>query len=253
MRRLLFLAATLAACTPSNESAVRDAPEILFSVQRVLPHDSKAFTQGLLIHDGELYESTGEDSSWVGIVNVQTGIATKRVVLDTAYFGEGIAILNGKVFQLTWRNKKGFVYRFPSFEKIGEFDYPGEGWGLTTDGAQLIMSDGTDKITFLDTATLKPAKTLLATNAGEPITHLNELEYADGLLYANIWQTDLIARIDLATGEVTGFLDLSDLARQARVANPNADVLNGIAWHPGTRTLLVTGKYWPYLFILKLN
>ncbi len=232
---------------------MRDAPEILYNVQRVLPHDPKAFTQGLLIHDGELYESTGEDSSWIGIVNIQTGIATKRVILDTAYFGEGITILNGKVYQLTWQNKKGFVYRFPSFEKLGEFDFTGEGWGLTTDGSQLIMSDGTDKIMFLDTATLKPVRTLAVTNAGEPITHLNELEFADSLLFANIWQTDLIARISLKTGEVTGFLDLSDLTRQARSANPAADVLNGIAWHPGTRTLLVTGKYWPYLFILKLK
>lgn len=249
---LLIMAIAVMACS-SNEKQVRSATEIAFSVQGTLPHDPKAFTQGLFIHQGQLYESTGQDSSWIGVVNVRSGKADKKVVLDNKYFGEGIAILNHKVYQLTWKNKSGFVYSFPDFQKIGEFTYPGEGWGLTTDGTHLIMSNGTDEVVFLDSATLKPVRTLAVKHKGTPVTDLNELEYVDGNVYANIWQTNLIARIRLEDGEVTGFLDLSELTVQAKRVNPNAEVLNGIAWHPATRTLLVTGKYWPYIFVLALK
>jgi glutamine cyclotransferase len=200
-----------------------------------------------------LYESTGQDESWIGIVDISTGTADRKVVLDKKYFGEGIAILNSKVFQITWKNKAGFIYKIPSFEKIGEFTYTGEGWGLTTDGKNLIMSNGTDVISFLDTVSLKPVRTLSIKHQGEPVTNLNELEYADGFLYANVWQTDMIAQIDPVSGEVKGFIDLGILAQRARAVNPQIDVLNGIAWHPTTRTMLVTGKFWPFIFILKLK
>lgn len=250
---LFLLVVLFSSCTPKNEQRVRDAASLGFTVQRILPHDPEAFTQGLLIHNGELYESTGQDSSWIGIVDIGTGKAARKVILDNKYFGEGIAILNNKVFQLTWRNKSGFVYAFPSFDKINEFTYTSEGWGLTTDGTSLIMSNGTDEIRFLDSATLKTVRTLSVSNNGNPVTNLNELEYADGFLFANVWQTDLIVKIDPATGSVVGYLDLSDLAKQARLANPKADVLNGIAWHAATQTMLVTGKLWPYIFILKLK
>jgi len=243
----------LVSCAPKNERSVRDTTSIGFTVQRILPHDPTAFTQGLLIHNGQLYESTGQDSSWIGIIDVGTGKAKRKVVLENKYFGEGITILNNKVFQLTWRNKTGFIYAFPSFEKIGEFAYSGEGWGLTTDGANLIMSNGTDEIRFLDSAELKTTRTISVSNKGNPVTNLNELEFANGFLFANVWQTELIVKIDPLSGEVVGYLDLSDLAKQARMANPKADVLNGIAWHPATQTLLVTGKLWPYIFILKLK
>lgn len=248
----LLLGAALIGCS-SNEKQIRSSTQIPFSVQSTLPHDPRAFTQGLLIHRGELYESTGQDSSWIGVVDIRSGKAARKVVLDNKYFGEGIAILNNKVYQLTWKNKNGFVYALPGFDKIGEFTYPGEGWGLTTDGKQLIMSNGTEEIKFLDSATLKPTRTLMVKHDGIPVTDLNELEYVNGSLYANIWQTNLVARIDLESGEVTGFLDLSELAVQARRVNPNADVLNGIAWHPATKTMLVTGKYWPYIFVLSLK
>lgn len=256
MTRFVLLAlvvGAIASCGPKNEKRVRDAAEIAYTVQRLLPHDPKAFTQGLLIYEGQLYESTGQDSSWIGKVDIGTGVASRKVVLDNKYFGEGIAILNNKVFQLTWKNTHGFVYRFPSFQQIGEFTYTGEGWGLTTDGTSLIMSNGTDEIRFLDSATLKPSRSILVKHRGEPVTNLNELEFADGFLFANVWQTDLIVRIDPGTGEVTGFMDLGELTRQAKMVNPKADVLNGIAWHPATQTMLVTGKYWPYIFILKLK
>lgn len=240
-------------CTPKNEQRVRDTASIGFTVQRILPHDPKAFTQGFLIHNGELYESTGQDSSWIGIVDIGTGKADRKVILDSKYFGEGITILNNKVYQLTWRNKNGFVYKLPSFNKIGEFTYAGEGWGITNDGTNFIMSNGTDEIRFLDSATLMATRTVSVSNKGNPVTNLNELEYANGYLFANVWQTDLIVKIDPANGNVVGYLDLSDLAKQARMTNPQADVLNGIAWHPATQTMLVTGKLWPYIFILKLK
>ena len=248
----ILLASSVVACR-TNEKQIRSSTEIQFVVQSTLPHDPQAFTQGLLIHQGELYESTGQDSSWIGVVDVRSGKANRKVILDNKYFGEGIAILNNKLYQLTWKNKNGFVYRLPDFSKIGEFAYQGEGWGLTTDGTHLIMSNGTEKIVFLDSATLKPVRTLTVKHEGTPVTDLNELEYVDGYLFANIWRTNLVARIDLETGEVMGFLDLSELTEQARRVNPNADVLNGIAWHPATRTMLITGKYWPYIFVLKLK
>ncbi|MBL7850990.1 MAG: glutaminyl-peptide cyclotransferase [Cyclobacteriaceae bacterium] len=248
----LLAGVTLVACS-TNEKQIRSSTEIPFTVQSTLPHDPKAFTQGLLIHRGELYESTGQDSSWIGIVDIGSGKATRKVVLDNKYFGEGIAVLNNKVYQLTWKNKNGFIYSMPDFKKIGEFSYKGEGWGLTTDGRHLIMSNGTEEITFLDSASLKPVRTLTVKHDGVAVSDLNELEYVDGSLYANIWQTNLVARIELETGEVTGFLDLTELSQQARRVNPNADVLNGIAWHPATKTMLVTGKFWPYLFVLKLK
>lgn len=250
---IILAGSLLWSCAASNEKQIRESSQIQFTLQRTLPHDPLAFTQGLLIHEGELYESTGQDSSWIGVVDITTGKAQRKVVLDKKYFGEGLAILNNKAYQLTWQNKVGFIYKLPSFEKLGAFSYEGEGWGLTTDGTNLIMSDGTDKIRFLDTVSLKTIQTLNVKHNGNPVTELNELEYADGQLYANIWRTDLIARIDPKTGEITGFLDLGDLARQARSVNPKADVLNGIAWHPATQTMLVTGKNFPYLFILKLK
>ncbi len=249
----MALSMVVFSCAPKSEKKVQEVPRIEYTLQRSLPHDTKSFTQGLLIHQGQLYESTGQEESWIGIVDIQTGAATKKVVLDKKYFGEGISILNNKVFQLTWKNKAGFIYSFPSFEKIGEFTYPGEGWGLTTDGQFLIMSNGTNQLSFLDSATLKPVRSVSVVFNDKPVGELNELEYADGFIYANVWRTDLIAKIDPKTGVVRGFLDLSTLAQQARALNPQADVMNGIAWHPATKTMLVTGKYWPFIFILKLK
>jgi len=243
----------LASCSTQPETKVSETEKIDFTLQRSLPHDVKAFTQGLLIHNGQLYESTGQENSWIGVVDVQTGIAERKVTIDDKYFGEGIVVLNNKVYQLTWRHNVGFVYDLKSFEKISEFKYEGEGWGLTTDGKDIIMSNGTEVISFLDSASLKATRTISVTAAGSPVQGLNELEYADGYLYANVWRTEIIVKIDPATGNVLGYLDLSLLARQARSINPQVDVLNGIAWHPATRTMLVTGKYWPYIFILKIK
>lgn len=236
-----------------EEKTADDTNYISYTVQRSLPHDVKAFTQGFTIHKGQLYESTGQSTSWIGVVDIKTGVAEKKVVLPAQFFGEGITILNNKIYQLTWQNKIGFVYDLVTFEKLQEFSYPQEGWGLTHNNQQLIMSDGTATLHFLDTLTLSITKSLQVSYQGKPVSALNELEYVDGFVYANVWQTNLIAKIDATTGNVEGFLDLAPLTRQAGMINPNQDVLNGIAWHEGTQSLLVTGKYWPLIYVLKIN
>ena len=237
---LILFAFWLAACGPKKEeNSINNPIRIPFTVQGTIPHDTKSFTQGLLIHRGQLYESTGQDDSWIGIVDIQSGEAQRKVTLDKKYFGEGIVILNNKVYQLTWKNKTGFIYDLKTFEKLGEFKYESEGWGLTTDGANIIMSDGSDKLHFLDTTKFSVTKTISVSYDKEPVTALNELEYVDGFVYANVWQTAMIAKIDLATGEVKGFLDLSELVRQVNSINPQAEVLNGCC---GARRLMRPGS-----------
>jgi len=250
----------MAGCNSKKEEtkAEVDSLQINYATRSVWPHDTEAFTQGLLIHNGELYESTGQNgTSWIGIVDVKTGIADRKVSLDKRYFGEGIAILNNKVYQLTWEQKVGFVYDLKTFKKLKEFPFDGfakEGWGLTHDNKNLIMSDGTNRLHFLDTTTLTPVRTLSVTDeTGNKVNKLNELEYIEGFVYANVWQTNKIMKIDPATGKVVGRLDLTSLANDVRKSYPQVDVLNGIAWHPGTRSFLVTGKHWPYIYILKIE
>lgn len=256
--RLLFvfiILALLAACSANKtEKAETKSDNILYSLQRTLPHDTKAFTQGLVIHQGQLYESTGqENQSWIGVVDINTGLADKKATLASRFFGEGITILNNKLYQLTWKEKIGFVYDLTTFTKLKNFTYATEGWGLTHNNAQLIMSDGSNKLFFLDTTSLTVVKTLNVTYQGDPLKMLNELEYVDGYIFANVWQTNTIAKIDAASGNTIGFLDLTPLAEQAALVNPQQDVLNGIAWHPGTQSLLVTGKYWPYIYVIKIT
>jgi hypothetical protein len=240
-------------CTPEKKEAASDNA-ISFSVTAAYPHDKSAFTQGLVIYEGELYESTGQEgSSWISTVDITTGASEKKINLDARYFGEGITILNNKIYQLTWKNKTGFVYDARNFKQLNTFSYQTEGWGLTHDGTNLIMSDGTSRLYFLDTTTFKIVKSIQVSDNTGPVNYLNELEFANGVVYANIWQTSRIAEIDLKDGQVSGYLDLSILTDQAVSLNSSADVLNGIAWHPETRSLLITGKYWPNLFVLKLS
>lgn len=251
----LFLVAlvAVASCGKKGDTETVATPTIDYSLVNSFPHDQSAFTEGLLIHNGELFESTGEKESWIGIVDVKTGNVDKKVQLATEYFGEGISILNNKVYQLTWKTKKGFVYDLKTFKKISEFTYNTEGWGMTNNGVNLIMTDGTEKLHFIDTTTMKVVKTLTVTDNGVAVTELNEVEYVDGFIYANVWRTNNIVKIDIQTGNVIGVINLSALARQAAQTNPNLSDLNGIAWHPGTKMLLVTGKYWPYIYVLKLR
>ncbi|MEQ8807624.1 MAG: glutaminyl-peptide cyclotransferase [Imperialibacter sp.] len=250
----LIITVLAAACTSTDKKEEATSDIIDFKIHSQLPHDTGSFTEGFVVHNGKLYESTGEEGhSWFGVLNIKTGKPEKKVDLAEEYFGEGITILNNKVYQLTWKNKQGFVYDLSTFEKVNEFTYETEGWGLTHDGKDLIMSDGKSSLFYLDSATLKVTKTLPVTYQGQPVTMINELEYVNGYIFANIWQTNSIVKIDPADGEVVGVLDLSALAEQARIKNPEVDVLNGIAWYEGTKSLLVTGKYWPTIYALKLE
>jgi glutaminyl-peptide cyclotransferase len=244
----------LFSCDKRKEVPADNTPTIAFKLRSSWPHDTQSFTQGLVIHNGQLYESTGQEgSSWIGIVDIKTGKPDKKVALDKKYFGEGIAILNNKVYQLTWTSKVGFVYDLQTFEKLAEFEIPSkEGWGITHDNKNLILSDGTSKLTFLDTATLKPVKTVTVTDERGDVDKINELEYVNGYVMANIWETNTIIRIDPQTGKVVARMDLTPLMQNAKILNSQADVLNGIAYHPTTKLLLVTGKYWPKIYALQM-
>src|SRR5690349_10847860 len=192
---LSLLLVLLAGCSGKKTDTESKQDVLGYTLQRTWPHDVKAFTQGLVIHKGQLYESTGEADSWIGIVDVNTGIADKKVDHKGKYFGEGITILNNKLYHITWKSKTGFVYSLPDFKTWKTFNYETEGWGLTHDGKNLIMSDGTDQLYFRDSLTLEVRRTLKVTYKGEPLRELNELEYVDGYVFANIWQTNTIARI----------------------------------------------------------
>ena len=219
---------------------------------RAYPHDPRAFTQGLLFHDGVLYEGTGQwGESSIRKVNLETGEVLQKREIPEAYFGEGIAIAGNRLIELTWRNQKGFVYDLATFEPKAEFTYPGEGWGLTSDGKRLIMSDGTAQLRFLDPATLQETGRITVTAGGQPVNQLNELEWVNGEVWANIWKEDRIARIDPATGKVTGWIDMRGLLSPAERPDPD-DVLNGIAYDAKSGRIFVTGKRWPKLFEIQV-
>ena len=224
-----------------------------YDIINIWPHDPSAFTQGLLYLNGALLESTGMNGqSSLRQVDLQTGKVRQRVDLRYEYFAEGLAVMDNKIFQLTWTNGKAFVYDLQSFQLQKEFSYAGEGWGLTSDGKSLIMSDGTDQIRFLAPDTFKTQRTIHVSDHGRPVPRLNELEYVKGEIFANLWQTDLVARIDPATGNLAGLIDFSGLL-QARDYAATTDVLNGIAYDPAGDRLFVTGKHWPKLFEVRLK
>jgi glutaminyl-peptide cyclotransferase len=223
------------------------APVSSYRVVHAYPHDRQAFTQGLEFHDGALYEGTGlNGSSTVRKVDLSTGRVLQQVALPREYFGEGITIWQSSLIQLTWQSHVGFVYDRNTFKQVRTFRYEGEGWGLTHDSAAIIMSDGSASVRFLDPATFAERRRLLVTDAGIPIKDLNELEYVGGEIYANVWQTDFVARISPANGRVLGWINLRDLLSPEE--RSGADVLNGIAYDSAGRRLFVTGKLWPKLF-----
>ena len=237
-----------------------DPPAVPFSAEtprygvRVVtswPHDPQAFTEGLTMHDGVLYESTGiEGHSNVRQVELATGKVLRRVDLPYPLFGEGIAVLDGRLYQLTWKAQKGFIYDAATLAPRDSFAYQGEGWSLTTDGTVLYMSDGTPTLRVLDPKTLQVLRTIQVTEAGTPVKYVNELEWVNGEIFANIWMKDLVARIDPATGRVTGWIDVSGLLTDQEKVG--VDVTNGIAWDPARKLLLVTGKYWPRIFAVEI-
>ncbi len=216
------------------------------------PHDPEAYTQGLLYAKGFLYESTGlHGKSSLRKVELETGRIVKKYDLPSQYFGEGLTLWGGSLIQLTWKSETGFVYNAKSFKVEREFCYSGEGWGLTNDGKSLVMSNGTDELIFLDPAKLVKKRSLQVLDRGRPLRSLNELEYIKGEIFANIWHEDLVARISPKTGEVTGWIDMSDLRKELPPGS-NADVLNGIAFDAQNNRIFVTGKLWPLLFEVEI-
>lgn len=238
-----------------------EVPTLRYTIVKTFPHDTTSYTQGLLVHNKKFYESTGSPDqlkytrSVVGLLDTATGKINVKAELDkNKFFGEGIAIIHGKIFQLTWQSQTGFIYDEKTFKRLGEFKFENkEGWGLTTDGTHLILSDGTHILTYINPVSLTPFKSIEVMNNGYPEMLLNELEYIDGFIYANVYQRNYIVKIDPSNGNVVGILDLSPLSYTARSKHKNAEVLNGIAYDPDSKRLFVTGKLWPEVYEIKLD
>lgn len=228
------------------------AGQMTYEVIQAYPHDPRSFTQGLVYEDGGFYESAGlYGQSSLRKVDLETGEVLQQVGLSESYFAEGLTDWEDKLIQLTWREHSGFVYDKESFSQVGAFEYATEGWGLTQDGERLIMSDGTATLTFLDPVTFEVLDTITVMDQGEAVVNLNELEWIWGQVFANIWQTDDVVRIDPETGEVLGWIDLSGLLPEEE-RGPDTNVLNGIAFDPDDNRLFVTGKLWPKLYEIRL-
>ena len=244
--------ALMAAAPGGQRRGQSRTPVSGYRVVHVYPHDPQAFTQGLVYRDGVLYEGTGLNGrSSIRKVKLENGEVLQIQKVDSQYFGEGIAVVNDTIYELTWQSGIGFLYDRATFKRKGTFTYRGEGWGLTYDGQHLIMSDGTAFLRFLDPATQKEVSRIEVKDGTTPVVNLNELEIVKGELFANIWQTERIARISPKTGRVTGWIDLSGLLtpREAQ----DVDVLNGIAYDAAGDRLFVTGKLWPKLFEIKIQ
>lgn len=238
--------------SPSSSPSPTSAPvrNYTYKVVNTYPHDRLAFIEGLLVREGVFYESTGlNGKSSLRRVEVDTGKVIKKLDIPSQFFGEGLTELNGKLYQLTWKENTCFVYDKETFAKTGQFSYEGEGWGLTTDGKQLIMSDGTDEIRFINPSDFKEVRRIKVTDSGQPLKDINELEFIKGEIYANVWQTFGIARINPENGQVVGRIDMTGVLSPADAAG--VDVLNGIAYDKEKDRIFVTGKYWPKMFEVK--
>lgn len=227
------------------------APTTPAEAVRSYSHDPEAFTQGLVFHDGVLYESTGgRGSSSLRKVALETGKVLEQVAVPEPYFAEGVAMLGERLYQLTWQEKTAFVYDRASLKRVGTLSYAGEGWGLTTDGRRLILSDGTDVLRFLEPSTFQVARTLTVMDGGEHVHNLNELEWVRGEIWANVWHQDRIARINPESGQVIAWIDVTHLVPAIREQNPEA-VPNGIAFDQQSGRLFITGKLWPVLYEIR--
>ncbi|HEV2745930.1 MAG TPA: glutaminyl-peptide cyclotransferase [Allosphingosinicella sp.] len=249
----LLLLAAACAQPASQAAAPAETAGAGYRIVNTYPHDPGAFTQGLFYRDGHLYESTGlVGRSTIRKVRLEDGRVLRSVSIPPRLFGEGITDFGPEIVSITWQSGIGFRWDRDSFRRLGEFRYPGEGWGLTQDGSSIIMSDGTATLRFLDPATMRERRRLAVTAEGVPVERLNELEWVKGEIFANVWMSGRIARIDPTTGRVTGWIDLTDLAAEASGGDPDS-VLNGIAYDAAGDRLFVTGKNWPKLYEIRLD
>jgi glutamine cyclotransferase len=245
-RQLLCLLVLTLACDRANPDESDD-----YIVTARFPHDRAAYTQGLVWQDSTLYESTGRyANSELRRVELRTGAVLARHKLASDRFGEGLALLGGRLYQLTWESQVAYVYDAATFAPLDSFSYAGQGWGLATDGTSLWMSDGSDSLRVLDPATFKTTRVIKVRLGGQPVVKINELEWVDGSLLANVYETDRIVRIDPATGDVTRSYDFAELYPDRP---PEVDVLNGISLAPVAGELLITGKYWPTMYQVRLK
>lgn len=242
-----------------NKVKFKPTPVLKYSVDAKYPHSPASFTEGLLVHNNEIFESTGSPNniptavSVYGTVNATNGQIEVHNQLESKYFGEGITILNNKVYQLTYKSREGFVYDLKTKKKIKSFQIPTkEGWGMTTDGESLIMSDGSSNLHFMDSTTLEKTGTLKVFDNGRAMNYLNELEFVDGFIYANIFTTDWIVKIDMETGKVVAKIDLTDLKLEEDKLSLDALETNGIAYNHASGKFLVTGKMWQNIYVLSL-
>jgi len=253
-RLAVVLSVIAVACAPVVTEQRKPAPVQSYKVVATFPHDPASFTQGLVFADGNLYESTGlNGESTLRRVDITTGRTLQRIDIPREYFAEGLALVGDELLQLTWQHHLGFVYDRKTFKQKRTFAYNSEGWGIAYDGtSRLVMSDGSDRLAFLDPKTLSPLKTMRVQDVGRPVLNLNELEWVENEIWANVWQTDRIARINPNTGDVNAWIDLSSLfPREQRM--PPADELNGIAYDKATRRIFITGKKWPRLYQITVS
>ncbi len=232
-----------------------DAPKSMsYSIITSYPHDTSSYTQGLIIYKGEMYEGTGNYSfSKLKKVDLKTGKTLQQISLPNEYFGEGITILNDTIYQLTWKEKKVFVYTLKDFKKVKEFDANIEGWGLTNDGKNLIVSTGGSDLLFYEPSTFNLVKTQTVTESGNPSYNLNELEYIDGYVYANQYLMPYIFKIDPATGIIVAKADLTEMHKRIQAIDPHAEVPNGIAYDSSSKKIYITGKLWPELYEVQFS
>ncbi|HKZ66499.1 MAG TPA: glutaminyl-peptide cyclotransferase [Chitinophagaceae bacterium] len=264
MKKVLYAAALvlLAACN-NNDSNIdltdtNGAPEptklISYSIVKTYPHDTSSFTQGLIFYNGNLYEGTGEyGRSHLIKANLDNGKIEKKVSLDPKYFGEGITILNDTIYQLTWQEKVVFAWSLKDFKKIKEFKIDTQGWGITTNGQDLIVSDGSSNLYYYNPSTFQLLRTQSITEGGSLSYNLNELEYIDGYIYANQWQAPYILKIDPGSGTIVGKVDLANIWNRVKAKDPLADVPNGIAYDTASKKIFITGKKWPELYEIQLS
>ncbi len=238
---------------PVTNTTNNEPLQLTYTITNQYPHDTSTYTEGLEFHDNVLYESGGQYGiSKLVTVDLKTGQSTKKTPLDKKYFGEGITILNDKIYQMTWKEKTCFEYDARTFAKLKEFTYDGEGWGMTNNGKQLINSDGSSNLYFRDPETFKVMSTIGVTDNNGPVANVNELEYINGYILANVWQTDMIIKIDPESGKVIGKADFGGTKEKYFPEYAEkAEVLNGIAYDKATNRLFITGKYWPKIFEVK--